>query len=75
MAYDIYGERLALGHCEVHPHVAIEYPCPQCELEIEQERRSREDAAAYDAYCEEQYRDYVEEQLAAMLANTDGDGI
>lgn len=30
MAFDIYGETLEKGHCEVHPHINQEYPCFQC---------------------------------------------
>jgi hypothetical protein len=30
MAYNIYGENLRPGHCEVHPHVHEEYPCSVC---------------------------------------------
>lgn len=33
MAYDIYGERLASGHCEVHPWVGESYPCSLCYAE------------------------------------------
>lgn len=30
MSWDIYGNPLARGHCEVHPHVHEEYPCSVC---------------------------------------------
>lgn len=30
MSWDIYGNPLTQGHCEVHPHVAEEYPCFVC---------------------------------------------
>lgn len=30
MSYDIYGNPLQRGHCEVHPHVHEEYPCSVC---------------------------------------------
>lgn len=30
MAFDIYGEHLERGHCEVHPWVGEEYPCSLC---------------------------------------------
>ena len=33
MSFDIYGNNLARGHCEVHPHVAEEYPCSLCMAE------------------------------------------
>jgi hypothetical protein len=34
MAYDIHGNDLRPGHCEVHPWVHQEYPCSICEMEI-----------------------------------------
>lgn len=30
MAYDIYGNILTKGYCEVHPGIPEEYPCFQC---------------------------------------------
>ena len=30
MAFDIYGNVLSRGCCEVHPHVHEEYPCHVC---------------------------------------------
>ena len=30
MAFDIYGNNLPRGHCELHPHVAEEWPCFVC---------------------------------------------
>lgn len=30
MAYDIYGNNLRRGYCEVHPNVPEEYPCSIC---------------------------------------------
>jgi hypothetical protein len=40
MAFDIYGNDLQNGHCEVHPWVAIEYPCPVC---IENNRKQNQE--------------------------------
>lgn len=51
MAWDIYGERLEPGHCEVHPYVNVEYPCHVC---LEERKRQKEipprniDAALHD---------------------------
>lgn len=42
MSWDIYGNTLRRGYCEVHPHVNQEYPCSLCHEEQrkdEQERR------------------------------------
>lgn len=30
MSFDIYGNRLKPGHCEVHPDVAQHFPCECC---------------------------------------------
>jgi hypothetical protein len=30
MAFDIYGNHLRRGHCEVHPDQPEEYPCSIC---------------------------------------------
>lgn len=40
MAYDIHGERLEPGHCEVHPWVHMEYPCPECHAAKEKNTRN-----------------------------------
>ena len=42
MAYDIYGNDLRRGYCEVHPHVHQEYPCDICYREIEQNNRNNQ---------------------------------
>jgi len=28
--FDIYGNPLRAGHCEVHPDVPSPFPCPKC---------------------------------------------
>lgn len=42
MSWDIYGNPLTRGHCEVHPHVAEEYPCFVCIAEKEKHAIDRE---------------------------------
>lgn len=42
MAYDIYGNDLRRGYCEVHPHVHQEYPCDICYRDIEQSNRQNQ---------------------------------
>ena len=37
MSWDIYGNPLRRGHCEVHPHVHEEYPCSVCMAEKRQQ--------------------------------------
>lgn len=33
MPFDIYGNALRPGYCEVHPHIQEEYPCSLCVAE------------------------------------------
>jgi len=41
MAYDIFGNNLRRGYCEVHPHVAEEYTCCMCMMESKQINNQR----------------------------------
>ena len=40
MSFDIYGNNLKRGHCEVHPQVAEEYPCSLCQHQHSQHQRN-----------------------------------
>ena len=42
MSYDIFGNPLRKGYCEVHPNIPQEYPCYICCQEIEEENRIRQ---------------------------------
>jgi hypothetical protein len=42
MAYDIHGNDLQPGHCEVHPWVHQSYPCSICYSDQNKERRRRD---------------------------------
>ncbi|MGL4973379.1 MAG: hypothetical protein ACRC6H_09575 [Culicoidibacterales bacterium] len=42
MPYDIYGNDLRRGHCEVHPYVNQEYPCGICQTQREQNKRNNQ---------------------------------
>jgi hypothetical protein len=45
MAYDIYGEILKKGYCEVHPWIDEEYPCSLCyEEDAAPDRLKKENA-------------------------------
>jgi len=57
MSFDIYGERLRGGHCEVHPHVHEEYPCHVCLMESRQRQSDRE--AQEQAWREERNASYA----------------
>ena len=49
MSYDIWGNPLPRGHCEVHPHVHEEYPCSVCIAERNQrEQVSQHDSTLYN---------------------------
>jgi len=56
MAYDIYGDRLRRGYCEVHPDVAEEYPCSVCQ-------GAQPDLIGLDDY-EDMIRAHEEDMLA-----------
>ena len=51
MSYDIYGNLLKKGYCEVHPDVNEEFPCHKCRDEYEFHQGQKED---YDRWCKEQ---------------------
>ncbi len=42
MAWDIYGNHLQKGNCEVHPWVGEEYPCYQCRQSEENYQRQND---------------------------------
>lgn len=54
VSWDIYGNPLQRGHCEVHPHVHEEYPCSVCIAEKEQHNQQDE-----NAYLLAQCQDYI----------------
>lgn len=59
MSWDIYGNRLERGHCEVHPWVHEEYPCPTCLSEAREKKRLEEEEARYwAAMAEQEYAAY-----------------
>ena len=65
MQFDIYGERLRSGFCEVHPWVAMEYPCSQCYAEHESNRMQKDQ---YDREMREQEERHYAELFAAECA-------
>lgn len=70
MSYDIYGEILRSGHCEVHPHIHEPYPCSLCladDRRREDDRRAereyeRQINAEYERYCEEMFVQHCMEE-------------
>lgn len=71
MSYDIFGEPLRRGHCEVHPHVHEEFPCSVCLMERKEEQRHRQEAAcsAHDCELVKQQRDELLEELVVTLGS------
>ena len=75
MSYDIYGNNLRYGYCEVHPHIHQQYPCSQCEDEAYEEecfQRSQYDKECqkeYDDYCAKEYSDYIERSFIMAMLN------
>ena len=55
MPYDIYGNNLRNGFCEVHPYVEQEYPCQICCQEIEREEQRQRENREHSQLQNEQY--------------------
>lgn len=55
MSYDIYGNDLARGHCEVHPHVRQEYPCFVCLSESARKKREQDEQRRHHKEMEAAY--------------------
>lgn len=72
MSFDIYGEHLRSGHCEVHPYVHEEYPCSVCISESQEKRRYE---IEYERYCREEAEEYYRQMAIDMLEGTGGEGI
>ncbi len=64
MSYDIYGNNLRPGYCEVHPDNPEPYPCSICQIEVEQAEMLRREEEAYYAAMEEQRMNEEREQDA-----------
>jgi len=58
MAYDIYGDHLRRGYCEVHPDVHEEWPCSECLAESRARENGRQ---RYDEEMEAQRIQHDEE--------------
>ena len=69
MAFDIYGERLRGGHCEVHPHVHEEYPCHVCLIESRRKTELWEQQErAWEAEIDAQYsRDLGDQEIESWF--------
>lgn len=75
MAYDIYGERLERGHCEVHPWVHQEYPCSVCysedkKYDYEKQMRKQMEKEMTEEYWRDMEREHY---LSLPIAVRDPD--
>ena len=64
MAFDIYGDVLRRGHCEVHPHVHEDYPCGLCLAESTSKKQLERE---YAKQCEQEANDYYAGLYAEYL--------
>ena len=68
MSWDIYGNPLQRGHCEVHPHVHEEYPCSVCLSERRQhDDANRDHQAQHDMILEVEHLKMQRDELLAAL--------
>lgn len=70
MAWDIHGNRLRPGYCEVHPDVPQEYPCIYCMRDIDRQNEyQREQQLINNAHrehmelIEREYREDAELEI------------
>lgn len=73
MAWDIYGNNLRRGYCEVHPYVPEEYPCYICMQEIDRENERHYEQQRQDdlvrQYNEQQECEAMEEEELKIIAD------
>jgi len=55
MAWDIYGNTLQRGHCEVHPWVHDPYPCCLCYSDSERHEQADRQRQEYNEAIERDY--------------------
>lgn len=67
MSWDIFGNPLQRGHCEVHPHVHEEYPCSVCISEKRQHAQPSCDGRCENALYLAQADDHIK-SLQARVA-------
>ena len=64
MSFDIYGNDLARGHCEVHPYVHEEYPCSVCMMDNRRKQEEKRQMREMQAEQERQYYDDMAKEAA-----------
>lgn len=73
MSWDIYGNPLQRGHCEVHPHVHEEYPCSLCMSERGQTQQPHDvlEQLQYEFAKQGDYIKQLEAERNALISNVD----
>jgi uncharacterized protein YggL (DUF469 family) len=71
MAWDIYGNVLRRGFCEVHPNVNQEYPCYIC---MEESRKCEDDRRRQYEYEKEMKKQYEESLKPDRIFNITENG-
>lgn len=64
MAYDIYGNNLRIGYCEVHPQVNEEYPCSLCYADGKIREQHNTELTKYYKIQEEEYYKSMRDESA-----------
>lgn len=73
MSYDIYGNPLRRGHCEVHPHVHEEYPCSVCIQENENRNSQQQSECDYYKIASLEHGLDLSQQRIAELEQRNGE--
>lgn len=55
MSFDVYGQSLRRGHCEVHPDIHEPWPCYYCLQENQQHQINEQQEAEYYGEMESQH--------------------
>jgi len=67
MSYDIYGQTLRRGYCEVHPDMHQKYPCDMC---MANEREYYENSVDRDHYEQEMWEQYCKDMISEIIVDS-----
>lgn len=73
MSWDIYGNPLRRGYCEVHPDVHQEYPCSICMAQKQQQSQPHNELEQlqYEFAQQGDYIRHLESERAALAATVE----
>ena len=71
MSWDIYGEPLRRGHCEVHPYVHEEYPCSACIADKQSSEHRDCRGVEHDLYLAREHIDHLKQERDALAAHAE----